>query len=67
MLDKKWMNIVVPMILFIILAPGLILSIPPTSNGLFATGEVNISSVIVHAIVFAVIYYFLREKFSQYY
>ena len=52
-------NIVVPVILFILLSPGVLLSLPP--------GGTYITKVLTHAAVFAVVYYFLRRTFPQYY
>lgn len=52
-------NIVVPVILFILLSPGVLLSIP--------AGSSHITKVLTHAAVFAVVYYFLRATFPQYY
>jgi phosphotransferase system glucose/maltose/N-acetylglucosamine-specific IIC component len=67
MLSKQVMNILVPVILFIILSPGLLLTIPPLSNGLLKSGQTSVPSVLVHAVVFALIYHVLRTKFAQYY
>jgi len=67
MLSKQVMNILVPVVLFIILSPGFLLTIPPSSNGLFRSNQTSISSIFVHAIVFALIYSYLRKQFSQYY
>lgn len=52
-------NIIVPVILFILLSPGVLLSIP--------AGATHITKVLVHAAVFAAVYYFLRNTFPQYY
>ena len=52
-------NIIVPVILFIILSPGVLLSLP--------AGGSLLTKVFTHAAVFAVVYYFLRKTFPQYY
>ena len=52
-------NIVVPVILFILLSPGVVLSLP--AGGTLRT------KVLTHAAVFAAVYYFLRKTFPQYY
>lgn len=52
-------NIVVPVILFILLTPGLLLSIPAGSSLLVQT--------LTHAAVFAAVYATLRSVFPQYY
>jgi hypothetical protein len=61
------LNIIVPVILFILLSPGLLLNIPPVDGQFLLTGKTSIPSIIVHAIVFAIIYFLLRKNFSQYY
>ena len=52
-------NIVVPVILFILLPPGVLLSLPP--------GGTLITKVLTHAAVFGVVYTILRSVFPQYY
>ena len=59
MSNKMCANIVVPVILFILLSPGVLLSLP--------AGGSLITKVLTHAAVFAVVYYFLRKTFPQYY
>ena len=39
-------------LLFVVLSPGLLLTIPPCSKGLFMSGQTSIRSVLVHAVVF---------------
>ncbi len=67
MLSKQVMNILVPVVLFILLSPGFLLTIPASSNGLFMSNQTSISSIFVHAIVFALVYFYLRKHFSKYY
>jgi len=52
------MDIIVPTVLFILLTPGVILSIPPRGGP---------TAVITHALVFAIIFAFLRGIFPEYY
>lgn len=52
-------DLVVPAVLFVLLTPGLLLTLPPGGNVLEATG--------VHTVVFAVLFAFLRSVFAQYY
>jgi hypothetical protein len=42
-------------ILFILLSPGMIVTLPPGSRGLFASEETSNLSVLVHAVAFFVI------------
>ena len=60
-------------ILFILLSPGVILTLPAGSKGVFFSGQTSISAAIVHSLVFVVCltlikYYLylspLKEKFS---
>jgi hypothetical protein len=52
-------NVLVPVILFIVLSPGILLSLPPGSSHLI--------QVLTHAVVFGVVYTGLRMTFPQYY
>jgi hypothetical protein len=61
------LNVIVPVILFVLLSPGLLLTIPPSSRGLLLSGQTSTIAIIVHAIVFAIVYSFLRKTFPQYY
>jgi hypothetical protein len=60
-------NILVPVILFILLSPGVLLTLPPLSKGIFMSGQTSIPAVLVHGVVFAVVYAILRRVFPQYY
>ena len=52
-------NIIVPVILFILLTPGLLLALPP--------GAGLIVQTVTHAVVFGGVYWALRSFFPQYY
>jgi len=52
-------NIFVPVLLFILLTPGLLLALPPGASRLVQT--------LTHAAVFALAYWTLRSVFPQYY
>jgi len=52
-------NVIVPVILFILLTPGLLLSLPAGSSRLVQT--------LTHAVVFGIVYTILRSVFPQYY
>lgn len=53
------LNIIIPALLFILLSPGVLLSLPP--------GQPLLVQVLTHALVFAGVYYGLRVTFPQYY
>lgn len=52
-------NVLVPVVLFILLSPGVLLSLPPGSS--------YIVKVVTHAVVFGAVYAGLRMTFPQYY
>jgi len=53
------LNIVVPVLLFILLSPGAVLTLPP--------GQSRLTQVVFHAAVFGLVYYLLRRTFAKYY
>jgi hypothetical protein len=52
-------NILVPVVLFILLTPGVVLALPPGAGLLVQT--------VTHAVVFGAAYWGLRTVFPQYY
>lgn len=45
--------------LFILLSPGLLLTLPPLSKGgIFMSGKTSVIAVLVHALVFAFLLYY---------
>ena len=54
-------DLLVPTALFVALSPGMLLTIPP---GVGKTGQ---AQVLVHTMVFAVVFAFLRKQFPQFY
>jgi len=56
----------IAVILFILLSPGLLLTIPPVSKGgLFMSGKMSVTSVFVHAAVFALALYLLQGSKTE--
>lgn len=49
--------IVVSIVLFIILSPGLLITIPPVGNKIFFSGKTSVTAILVHAVVFAIALY----------
>jgi len=60
-------DLLVTTTLFIALNPGLLLTIPPGSGGLFRSGQTSIPAVVTHTVVFAVVFALLRKQFPQFY
>jgi hypothetical protein len=57
-------DLIVPTILFIVLSPGILLTIPP---GLWRSGTTGPLPVVVHTFVFALLFATLRSTFPKYY
>jgi len=53
--------------LFIALSPGLLLTLPPGSGGVFQSGQTSVPAALTHTIVFAVVFALLRRQFPQFY
>jgi hypothetical protein len=58
-INKMDLNVLIPVLLFILLSPGVLLSLPPGSG--------HLVQVLTHAAVFGVVYSVLRMVFPQYY
>jgi hypothetical protein len=57
-------DLIVPAVLFILLSPGMLLTIPP---GSFMSGTTSVPAVGVHTIVFVLLFALLRKQFPQAY
>ncbi len=53
-------------LLFIILSPGLLLTLPAGSRGVFMSGQTSILAILVHAVVFFYLYRYLRSVYPEY-
>jgi hypothetical protein len=60
-------DLIVPSVLFILLTPGVLLTIPPGSGGLFMSGQTSKAAAGVHSLVYAVVFATMRTMFSKYY
>ena len=60
-------DLIVPTVLFMVLSPGMLLTLPASSKGPFISGQTSVAAILTHALVFAVIFAFLRKNFPQYY
>lgn len=60
-------DLIVTTVLFILLSPGILLTIPPGTKGVWASGQTSLNAAIIHAVVFAVVFALLRKQFPQYY
>ena len=57
-------DLLVTTTLFMALSPGMLLTIPP---GQVMSGKTSRPAILVHAVVFAVIFAILRKQFPQFY
>ena len=57
-------DLIVPALLFVLLSPGMLVTIPP---GSFRSGVTGGLPVAVHTFVFAVLFATLRSTFPKYY
>lgn len=49
-----------PTLLFVLLSPGVLLTLPPKGKGVWMSGQTSLIAVLVHAVVFAVAFVYLR-------
>jgi len=60
-------DLIVTTVLFLVLSPGMLLTLPPGSKGVFTSGQTSLSAALVHAVVFALVFALLRKQFPKYY
>jgi hypothetical protein len=60
-------DLIAPAILFVLLSPGLLLTIPPGPGGLFMSNETSLMAVSIHTVVFAAAFSFMRTTFPKVY
>lgn len=61
------LDLIVPAVLFVLLSPGVLLTLPPKSGGVWMSRQTGPLPVAVHTLVFATVFAFLRSTFPQYY
>ena len=60
-------DLIVPAVLFVLLTPGVLLTIPPGNKGVIMSGQSSMLAVGVHTLVYALLFSFMRKSFAQYY
>jgi hypothetical protein len=53
------MSLPVAGLLFFVLSPGVLLTIPPGSRGLFLSGQTSVLAALIHAVVFVAVAHLL--------
>lgn len=59
-------DLIVPAVLFVLLTPGVVLTLPPVGK-LFFSGKSSPVAVGAHTLVFALVFAYLRGQFPEYY
>ena len=60
-------DLIVTATLFLVLSPGMLLTLPPGSKGVFTSGQTSPAAALVHTVVFALVFALLRKQFPKYY
>jgi|SRR5210317_1493251 len=60
-------DLIVTTLLFMILSPGVLLTLPPGSAGVVRSGQTSLPAAVTHTLVFAVVFALLRKQFPQFY
>lgn len=60
-------DLIMPALLFVLLTPGVLLTLPPGAAGIFRSGQTSGIAVAVHTLVYAIAFATLRSTFPQYY
>jgi hypothetical protein len=60
-------DLIVTTVLFLTLSPGMLLTLPPGSKGVFMSGQTSQASALVHTLVFAIVFALLRKQFPKFY
>jgi hypothetical protein len=60
-------DLIVPAVLFAILSPGFILTLPPGPGGILFSRETSASAIATHTVVFTILFALLRKIFPKVY
>ena len=52
-------------LLFILLSPGVLLTIPAGSKGLFGSGQTSFAAVVVHAVLFVIVSHYVWKYLKR--
>jgi hypothetical protein len=53
---------IISALLFLLLSPGILLTLPPVGKKVFMSGQTSLQAVLVHAAVFAAVLYSLKKS-----
>ena len=60
------MKYLVLAILFFVLSPGVLLTLPPVGKKIWMSGQTSITSALVHAFVFVGIFYLIQQNIETF-
>ncbi len=60
------MKYLVLAVLFFVLSPGVLLTLPPVGKKIWMSGQTSITSALVHAIVFVGILYLIQQNIETF-
>jgi len=60
-------DLIVPAVLFVLLTPGILLTVSSNGVKFGSTGMTSGSAIAIHTVVFLIVFALLRRSFPQYY
>ena len=60
-------DLIVPALLFVLLTPGVILMLPPNGGPIFFSGNTGLVPIMVHSLIFSIVWASMRGFFPQFY
>lgn len=52
-------------LLFFLLSPGVLVTLPPCSKGVFMSGQTSVMAALVHSIVFVIVLHFAWKHLKK--
>lgn len=59
---SNFIRMIIAALLFLLLSPGVLLTLPPVGKKVFMSGQTSLQAVVVHAAVFAAVLYSLKKS-----
>jgi len=50
-------------LLFILLSPGVLLTLPPVGKKIFMSGQTSVAAILVHALIFTLVLYGIKQYY----
>jgi hypothetical protein len=55
----------VAVVLFVLLSPGFLLTIPPVGRSTFMSGRTSVEAILLHALIFAGLLWFFESRYDM--